>query len=209
LARQAVAFSLVDDPVATAALVRDLLERQLLGVTEARHWYEGKRDDGAASLIHFWLHFQGKSPLMAHGTGEHLLLEFREPYASYDMLEHGEMRVGPAQAPDLLAMFVGQRLLDAALIQGYASEPSVGGLRLRFEREVLVVASLADEWVLSTGSIPTKLRPYLHAVPWLGGTPAEQPTEQPSRRTTADIDGPQAQVDEDQDHGDQQAATDW
>jgi hypothetical protein len=41
--------------------------------------------------------------------------------------------------------------------------------------------------------------------------PAEQPTKQPSRRTSADIDGRQGQVDEDQDHDhdhdDQQAAT--
>lgn len=175
-------------------------------MTEARHWHEGRRDGDAASLIDFWLHFEGKLPLMAHGTGEYLLLEFNEPYASYDMQEHGETRVEPVQALDLLAAFVGQRLLDGALIQGYASEPSVGGLRLRFERGVLVVASLADEWVLSTGSIPTELSPYLHAGSWLGGTSAEQPPEQPSQRTTADIDGAQAQVNED--HGDQQAATD-
>jgi hypothetical protein len=172
-------------------------------VTEARHWHEGTRGDDAASLIHFWLHFQDKLPLMAHGIGEYLLLEFSEPYTSYDMQEHGETRVGPVQAPDLLAAFVGQRLLNAALIHGYASAPSVGGLRLRFEREVLVVASLADEWVLSSGSIPTKLRPYLHSGPWLGGTSAEQPIEQPSRRTLADTGGPQAQVGEDQDHANQ------
>jgi hypothetical protein len=198
----------VNDLAAAAVLVRDLLGRRLLAVTEARYWYEGKRDDDAASLIHIWLHFQDRPPLMAHGCGEHLLLEFEEPYASYDMQEAGETRVGPAQAPDLLAGFVGQRLLDASLIRGYTSEPSVGGLRLRFEREVLVVASLADEWVLSTGSIPAKLRSYLHASPWLGSTPAEQPTEQPSRRTIADTGGPQAQVSDDQDHDEHQAATD-
>lgn len=66
----------------------------------------------------------------------------------------------------------------------------------------------ADEWVLSSGSIPTELKPYLRAGSWLGGTSDEQPPEQPSQRTTADTDGPQVQVNEDQDHGDQQAATD-
>nr|WP_205863663.1 hypothetical protein [Planosporangium mesophilum] len=152
----------------------------MLAVTEARHWYEGERGGGAASLIHFWLHFEGKPFLMAHGTGDYLRLEFSEPYASYDMQEHGETRVEPAHAPDLLSAFVGQRLVDLALIQGYVSEPAVGGLRLRFERQVLVVASLADEWVLSTGSIPAELGSYLRAGPWLGGTSVEQPSEQPS-----------------------------
>jgi hypothetical protein len=59
--------------------------------------------------------------------------------------------VGPAQAPDLLVAFVGQRLLGAALIQGYTLAPSVGGMRLRFEHEELVVGSLVDEWVLPSG----------------------------------------------------------
>jgi hypothetical protein len=198
----------VSDRAATAVLLRDLLGRRLLAVTEARCWFEGRRDDDLTGLVHFWLHFQDRPPLMAHGTGEHLFLEFEEPYASYDMQEAGETRVGPMQAPDLLTAFVGQRLLDAALIQGYSLEPSVGGVRLRFERDVLVVASLADEWVLSTGSIPAELGPYLHAGPWLGSAPAEQPTEQPSPRTMADTGGPQVQANEDQDHDDQQATTD-
>lgn len=86
---------------------------------------------------------------MAHGHGDALMLSYEEPYSSYDMEQHGETRVGSAQASDLLAVFVGQRLLEAALIQGYALEPSVGGMRLQFEREDLVVASLGDEWVLS------------------------------------------------------------
>jgi hypothetical protein len=41
----------------------------------------------------------------------------------------------------------------------------------------------------------------------LGSGAGGQPTEQPSRRTAADADGSQRQLDEDQDHGDQQAAT--
>jgi hypothetical protein len=36
----------------------------------------------------------------------------------------------------------------------------------------------------------------------------EQPTKQPSRRTMTDNHGPSQQLDEDQDHDDQQAATD-
>jgi len=158
----------VSDLVAAADLVCDLVGRRLLAVTEARYWYEGRRDEGAASLLHFWLHFEDMPALMAHGCGEHLSLEFVDPYPSYDMQECGETRVGPAQKPDLLASLVGQQLLDAALIQGHTTEPSVGGVRLRFEHDDLVVASLGDEWVIRRGPVPTDLRQYLTVRPWLG-----------------------------------------
>src|SRR5258705_8770228 len=46
-----------------------------------------------------------------------------------------------------------RRLLNAALIQGYTSDPSVGGVLLRFDDFDQVVASLADEWLLAQGAI--------------------------------------------------------
>jgi hypothetical protein len=58
-------------------------------------------------------------------------------------------------------------LLDAALIQGYTTIPSVGGLQFRFEHHDLVIASLADEWVLARGGIPQNLKPYLPVGQWL------------------------------------------
>lgn len=149
-------------------LIEQVIGRHLVAVTEARHWFEGQRDGDVASLVHFWLHFQGVPPLMAHGYGELLGLEFSEPYASYDMGEHGETRVGLAQKPDLLALLPGHRLLDAALIRGYATRPALGGVLLRFDHCDLVVASLGDEWVLRQGTVPPELAPSLTVGSWLG-----------------------------------------
>lgn len=164
----------MNDPGAAAELLRDLIGQRLLAVTEARFWFEGQRDDDAASLLDFWLHFEGKPTLMAHGCGEDLSLEFVGPYPSYEMQKCGETRVGPAQEPDLLASFIGQRLLDASVIHGYTTQLSVGGLRLRFEYHDLVVASLGDEWVLGRGAIPSDLVRYLTVGPWLCGTEDRQ-----------------------------------
>jgi hypothetical protein len=147
-------------------VIRGLLGRRLTAVTEARHRLEDERGSDADSLIHFRLHFDGAPPLMAHGCGEHLLLKFSEPYADYDMQEFGETRVASAKPPDLLAEWVGQTLLDAALIHGYGS--AVGGVRLRFELGDLVVASLADEWVLARGST-AELEAYLTLGGWIAG----------------------------------------
>jgi hypothetical protein len=157
----------VTDRVATAAMIRDLLGRRLIAVTEARHWFAGERSSDEDSLGHFWLHFDGARPLMAHACGEHLLLKFSEPYAAYDMQEYGETRVAPAKPPDLLAEWAGQKLLNAALIQGHGTEPGAGGVQLRFEHGGLVVASLADEWVLARGSIPDELGSYLTIGEWI------------------------------------------
>lgn len=139
-------------------MIQLLLGRRLSAVTEARHWFAGERGGDADSLIHFWLHFDGAPPLMAHGCGEHVALEFSEPYAGYDMQESGETRVAPARSPDLLAEWVGQKLVDAAVIQGDGTGSAVRAVQLRFEHGDLVVASLADEWVLTRGSTPEELR---------------------------------------------------
>jgi hypothetical protein len=157
----------VDDRAATAELLRRVVGRNLEAVTEARYWHEGVRDGDAESLLHFWLHFDGNPPLMMHGVGEHLSLSCSEPFGSYDMEDQGERRVGPAAAPDMLANLPGQRLLNAALIQGYTPIPSVGGVLMRFERLDLVVASLGDEWVLAQGAIPPTLTSYLTLGEWV------------------------------------------
>lgn len=158
----------MSDRAETAELLHQIIGREVVAVTEARYWYEGKREGDAESLLHFWLHFQGNPPLMAHHSGEHLSFEFGEPYAAYDMGEYGEARVGPALAPDLLAFLPGQRLLNAALIQGYTTGPSVGGVLLRFDHGDLVVASVGDEWVLKQGLVPPELDTYLTVGDWLG-----------------------------------------
>jgi hypothetical protein len=155
------------EPTATAAVLRRLIGRQLSSVTEALYWYEGRRGGDEESLLHLWLHFDGEAPIMVHSCGDRLELKFSDPYASYDMQEHGETRGATAQAPDLLGSLAGQRLLDAAVIQGYTTQPSVGGLQLRFESGPVVIASLGDEWLLTHGSIPEKLRHYLSPGEWL------------------------------------------
>ncbi|MEU7807289.1 MULTISPECIES: hypothetical protein [unclassified Micromonospora] len=135
-----------DSLQATEAVLRQVIGRNLVAVTEARHWSGGRRSGDAESLLHFWLHFQGVPVLMAHGSGELLRLQFAEPYAAYDMGEFGETRVGPAQRPDLLALLPGHRLLNAAPIHGGTTQPE--GLLLRFDHCSLLVASLGDEWLL-------------------------------------------------------------
>ena len=157
----------MSDRNATAAALRRVIGRELISVAEARYWYKGERGSDPDSLVHLWLHFAGVPPLMLHGHGEEVSLTFEEPYAPYDMQEHGEVRVGPAQAPDMLADFTGQRLRGAALIQGYTASPSVGGVQFRFEHQDLVIASLGDEWVLARGHVPQELRPYLTVGEWL------------------------------------------
>ena len=104
---------------------------------------------------------------MLRSSGEHLHLSFEDPYAGYDMQEYGETRVASAQAPDALSEWVGQVLLDAALIAGYGSP--VGGVRFRFKGGDLVVASLADEWVLARGGLPPELETYLTTQEWIDG----------------------------------------
>ncbi|MFG1940537.1 hypothetical protein [Micromonospora tulbaghiae] len=145
-----------DTEAAAVQVLRPVIGRDLVAVTEARHWFGGRRGGDTESLLHFWLHFSGTPPLMAHGSGEALSLRFAEPYAAYDMGEDGETRVGPAQRPDLLALLPGHRLLNAAPIRGVSAQPA--GVLLRFDHCDLVVASLADEWVLRQGQVPSELR---------------------------------------------------
>ncbi|MFI7649014.1 hypothetical protein ACIBTZ_23485 [Micromonospora sp. NPDC049460] len=132
------------DPELVAVWLRDRIGLRLDGVTEARHWYEGRRDGDAGSLLYAWLHFADRPPTRLHGRSEELLLDVTDPHGPYDMAEHGEVRVGPARRPDLLATGVGERLNRAAVLV----EPSTGycsGLLLRLGGIDLLVATLGDE----------------------------------------------------------------
>ncbi|MCM0678825.1 hypothetical protein NCC78_29755 [Micromonospora phytophila] len=135
------------EPDLVAGWLRDRIGLRLDRVTEARHWYGGRRDGDAQSLLHAWLHFRHRPPMRLHGRGEELLLSMEEPYGTYDMAECGETRVGPARPPDVLAGPVGERLTGGAVLveaaTGYCS-----GLLLRFGPAELLVATLGDEWVL-------------------------------------------------------------
>ncbi|MBX6751378.1 MAG: hypothetical protein IRY85_17225 [Micromonosporaceae bacterium] len=151
-----------------------MIGRDLVAVTEARHWHDGQRRGDAESLLHFWLHFQGSAALMLHGCGDLLVLEFSEPYASYDMGEYGETRVGPAQPPDLLAQMPGHRLLDAALLWVTAMPSVVSGVLLRFDHCDLVAATVGDEWVLRQGAKLPELTGHLTAGSWLSGRSTDE-----------------------------------
>lgn len=123
-------------------------------MTEARHWHEGRRESDAESLLHAWLFFEHAVPIGLHGRGDQLLLAKEDPYPSYGMDEYGETRVGPAQLPDVLFGFVGDRLTDGAVIFGHDGDQVCAGLVLRFEGRDLVIGTLGDEWVLAVGSVP-------------------------------------------------------
>ncbi|MBO4206387.1 hypothetical protein [Micromonospora echinofusca] len=159
----------MEEPATVAALLRPLLGRRLLAVTEARSCPDGGPLAGIEGLVHFWLHFEGSPPVMAHGCGERLDLEFEAPYPSYDMQEYGSTVVGPVDPADLLGSVIGQHLVDVGLLQGYVEWPAVGGVLLRFEGSDLVIASLADEWFLTREPIPERVQPYLRFKGWLSG----------------------------------------
>ncbi|WP_231933484.1 hypothetical protein [Micromonospora coxensis] len=79
----------MSDPMTVGALLRPLLGRRLLAVTEARHWFGEQPVTGIDALLHLWLHFEKAPAIMAHGCGELLKLTEEEPYSSYDMQEGG------------------------------------------------------------------------------------------------------------------------
>ncbi len=147
-----------DDGTRATALLRARLGLALELVTEEWHWYQGRR----SALLRFWLHFRRAPALGLHGVGDLLHLEESVPSKSYEMGEYGEGRVGPAQAPSLLARCVGSCLDDAILIRESSAEPSVGGVILRFDTGDLVVASWADEWVIAPDDLPPDAAPHHH-----------------------------------------------
>jgi hypothetical protein len=157
------------DPEIVAAWLKRMFGRRLDAVTEARHWYEGRRKPDAESLLHAWLFFEYAVPVRLHGHGDQLLLAKEDPYHSYDMDEHGETRVGPARPPDVLSGFIGARLTDGAVIVGHDGDAVCAGLVLRFENGDLVIGTLGDEWVLAVGSVPADAAHYWAVQPFVRG----------------------------------------
>jgi len=158
------------DPEMVASWLTSMLDRRLDAVTEARHWYEGRRKPNAESLLHAWLFFEDAVPVGLRGSGDRLLLAKENPYDSYDMDEYGQTRVGPAQPPDVLSGFIGARLTDGAVIVGDDDDAVVTGLVLRFENSDLVIGTLADEWVLAVGSVPVAAAHYWAVQPFVRGS---------------------------------------
>ncbi|MGW5741965.1 hypothetical protein [Amycolatopsis sp. NPDC003861] len=147
-----------DDGTRHTALLRARLGLALESVTEEWHWYQGEQN----ALLRFWLHFRHVPALRWHGTGDLLHLEESVPDSSYDMGEYGEGKVGPAQAPSLLTRYAGSSLRDATLIRVSSTEPSVGGVLLRFDAGDLAAVSSADEWLITTDAVPPDATPHHH-----------------------------------------------
>jgi hypothetical protein len=123
--------------------------RTVLAVTESRHWFAGKRGGDAESLVCPWLHFESAPPIQLRVHGEDLILTYDVPYPSCDMDEYGELRVGPATAPDLLATLVGERLTSSvAVATPWTSNGHVGGIILEFPTDHVLIGATGDEWVL-------------------------------------------------------------
>jgi hypothetical protein len=161
-----------NDPEMVAFWLKSMVGRRLEGVTEARHWHEGRREPDAESLLHAWMFFEHTVPIGLHGRGDQLLLAKENPYRSYDMNEHGEARVGPARHPDVLATCIGARLTDGAVIVGHHGDAVCAGLVLRFENSDLIIGTLGDEWVLATGSVPAAVAQHRTVQPFVrGGRP--------------------------------------
>ena len=148
-----------------AGRFRDLTGRRLDRVTESRHWYQGARGGDTDSLVHVWLHFAGVLPLRLSVHGEVLGVTIVDPGGGLAMQQYGEIRIGPAQSPDLLARFVGRTLTAATVFRGYSPERQCGGLRLNFDGKDLVIGAFADEWVLAPDAVPSHLAAYWSASP--------------------------------------------
>lgn len=155
------------DPEMVASWLESMVGRRLDAVTEARHWYQGRREADAESLLHAWLFFEHAVPVALHGHGDQFLLAKENPYRSYDMEEYGETRVGPAQPPDVLSGFIGARLTDGAVILGHDGAAVCAGLILRFEDSDLVIGVLGDEWILAVGSAPAAAAHYWTVQPFV------------------------------------------
>jgi len=144
------------------ARFREMIGRRLEEIIESRHWYSGERDGDAASLTHVWLLFARVLPMHLHITGENLIVSIDDPDTDADLEEYGELRVGPARAPDLLAGFTGRMLTGVTVFRGHNNKPHCGGLRLDFDgpEPALVIGALADEWVLAVGAVPAHVAAY-------------------------------------------------
>lgn len=157
------------DPKMVASWLKNMFGRRLDAVTEARHWYEGRRAPDAESLLHAWLFFEYAGPIGLHGHGDQLMLAKEDPYRSYDIDQYGETRVGPAQPPDVLSGFIGALLTDGAVIVGHDGDAVCAGLVLRFGNSDLVIGTLGDKWVLAVGSVPAAAAHHWAVQPLLRG----------------------------------------
>ncbi|WP_203829480.1 hypothetical protein [Actinoplanes palleronii] len=155
-ALSAVPYVGFSDPLMVTAWLGDMVGQRLLDVTGARYRGEGPP--------HAWLHFEHAVAVGLHGRGDTLLLAKEYPYPAYD-----ETRAGPASRPDVLAGFVGGRLVDGAIILGHEGEAVCAGLVLRFDRGDLVIGSLGDEWVLAVDTAPEALSPHWTTQPFVRG----------------------------------------
>jgi hypothetical protein len=124
-----------------AGRFRDLIGHRLDQVTESRFWHQGARGSDADSLVHVWLQFAGALPLRLHINDEALSLAIVDPGTGFDMQEHDEIRIGPAQPPDLLARFIGRHLTAVTVFRGHSPDLQRGGLRLDFDGEQLVMGA--------------------------------------------------------------------
>lgn len=156
------------DPAMVTSWLTIVRGRRLTAVTEARHWYNGRREPDAMSLLHAWLYFENADAVQLHSHGDQLLLAKADPYPSYDMDEYGQTRVGPAQRRDQLSTFVGSRLTDAAVILGHDGPTACAGLLLRFDTADLIIGSLGDEWVFTASPEPAV--PGWAVQPFLGSS---------------------------------------
>ncbi len=166
-------YAAFSDPEMVATWLTSMIGRRLDAVTEARHWYEDRREPDAESLLHAWLLFEHAVPVGLHGRGDQLLLAKEDPYRSYDMAGHGQTVVGPAIPPDVLSRFIGARLTDGAVIVGHDGEAVCAVLVLRFEDGNLVIGTLGDEWVLAVGSVPPAAAHYWTVQPFVRGHKSE------------------------------------
>ncbi len=134
-----------------------LIGRELRGVVESHYWYDDRRAGDAESLLQVWLQFGGW-PIRLSGSGETLVVSIVDAMKPVDMEECGEIRVGPAQPPDLLAEFVGRRPTAVTTFHwhGYGD---CAGLQLDFDGKPLVIGAFGDEWVLAR-SIPAHVIPH-------------------------------------------------
>ena len=71
------------------------------------------------------------------------------------MDQYGELRVGPAQPPDLFASAVGQHLQSSAVLASpWTSEGCVGAILLALSAARLLIGAAGDDWVLVDDPIP-------------------------------------------------------
>jgi hypothetical protein len=155
-----------------AAQMRDVLVPLcglvLREVTEARHWRGGVRDDTDSGLVDVWMHFDGQEPvhITGHPDGFGTLVEFDEPYETYDLGQHGQFRVEPVRPDGLLATVVGHRLAGVAVISSEREGPRTG-VGLRFDNHDLLVALWDDDFVLALDAMPAGLADCVSVGPWV------------------------------------------